>query len=72
VKTGQTRANQVLRQLLTLDEGDRVNVLSIAMEYSDHPDINGHKNMPAGKRLLRQLEFGLSEVAQTKGEGGEG
>jgi hypothetical protein len=61
-RTGQTVANKVLEELLTLPDGDLRNALGIAQEYADHPDVAAKPNMPAGKRLLIQIRFGLQEV----------
>jgi hypothetical protein len=61
MKVGATQANRVLDQLLGMGEGDRVNVLSVAREYADSPSVRG-MSMPAGTKLIRQLEFALAEL----------
>ena len=61
-RTGQTAANEILERLLALPDGDLRNALGIAVEYADNPAIAGVQAMPAGKRLMIQIEFGLSEV----------
>jgi hypothetical protein len=62
-RTGRTEANALLERLLALSDGDLRNVLGAALEYADHPSIVGVSGLPAGKRLIMQVELGFSEVS---------
>lgn len=59
---GHTEANRILDRLLALPDGDLRNALGAAKEHADNPAVAGVLNMPAGKRLLIQIQFGLDEI----------
>jgi hypothetical protein len=59
---GHTEANKVLERLLALPDGDLRNALGIAREYYDNSAVAGVQGLPAGKRLMIQIEFGLQEM----------
>lgn len=63
-RSGHSIANRLLDQLLALPDGDLRNVLGVAREYTDNPSIAGAKALPAGKRLIQQIEFGLNEIGR--------
>lgn len=62
-RLGQTKANEMLQKLLDTDDRDLKNILQVAQEYADHPDLAG-KSIPAGDRLMRQLEFAVEEFSR--------
>lgn len=62
-RQSDTTANRTIDQLLSYSPTDTCNILSIAREYADHMDLKGQPHMPAGDRLLRQIEFALHEYS---------
>lgn len=65
---GETAATEMLDKLIKLGEKDSVQLLrvfDVALEYKDNPQLRG-KSLPAGQRLLMQLEFAYEEVVGDK------
>lgn len=60
--TRKPRSDELLDELLAMPNARIRLVLHAAREYADHPSIKGITGITAGNRLLRQLEFGLTEV----------
>jgi len=56
-----TKANYVLHRLRDLPPETLKTVLDVAIEYADCSELCGHV-MPAGNRLLRQLELAMEEL----------
>lgn len=62
-KIPKTTANRMLLDLISLhDTGDLHNVLEAALQYADQVSALNQPHMPAGDRLLRQLELAMDEV----------
>lgn len=62
--TGHTDANCMLKTLLRVQEQSEATlttVLEIALEHSDAPELQA-KSLPAGRRLLRQLQMACAEL----------
>jgi hypothetical protein len=59
--TGMTKANDILDRLSNLSCSTLYVVFDVAKEYADCPEICG-KIMPAGNRLMRQLELAMTEL----------
>lgn len=64
-----TEANRILDTLLSMSDSDLRNTIGIAREYADHPKILG-VGIPAGNRLLRQIQWGIEEMQRVQ-RGGE-
>lgn len=60
--TRKPQAEQILDELLAMSNARMRLVLAAAREYGDHSSIKGVTGIGAGDRLLRQIEFGLTEV----------